>query len=80
MCMHFEETGADFNRLQDYVLNLIFSVACAVPTSWPLAIRRIAGRVYHHGGAHSGSAISAVVWLVYFSQFLSKPLLPLSVC
>ncbi|KAF8609148.1 nonribosomal peptide synthetase 12 [Ceratobasidium sp. AG-I] len=57
---------------QDYVLNLIFNVACAVPTSWPLAIRRIAGRVYHHGGAHSGSAISAVVWLVYFTVEVTR--------
>ncbi|CAE6410601.1 unnamed protein product [Rhizoctonia solani] len=52
---------------QDYVLNLIFNIACAVPRSWPLAIRRIAGRVYHHGGAHSGSGISAIVWLIYFT-------------
>ncbi|KAG8695696.1 hypothetical protein FRC09_008995 [Ceratobasidium sp. 395] len=57
---------------QDYVLNLIFNIACAVPKSWPLAIRRIAGRVYHHGGAHSGSAISAVVWLIYFTEEVTR--------
>ncbi|QRV91172.1 AMP binding enzyme [Ceratobasidium sp. AG-Ba] len=57
---------------QDYVLNLIFNIACAVPRSWPLAIRRIAGRVYHHGGAHSGSAISAIVWLVYFTVEVTR--------
>ncbi|KAG9093220.1 hypothetical protein FS749_014836 [Ceratobasidium sp. UAMH 11750] len=57
---------------QDYVLNLIFNIACAVPRSWPLAIRRIAGRVYHHGGAHSGSAISAVVWLIYFTVEVTR--------
>ncbi|KAG8748568.1 hypothetical protein FRC10_003702 [Ceratobasidium sp. 414] len=57
---------------QDYVLNLIFNIACAVPRSWPLAIRRIAGRVYHHGGAHSGSAISAVIWLIYFTVEVTR--------
>ncbi|CAE6451292.1 unnamed protein product [Rhizoctonia solani] len=57
---------------QDYVLNLIFNIACAVPTSWPLAIRRVAGRVYHHGGAHSGSGISAIVWLVYFTVEVTR--------
>ncbi|KAJ1311758.1 hypothetical protein OPQ81_010228 [Rhizoctonia solani] len=57
---------------QDYVLNLIFNIACAVPKSWPLAIRRIAGRVYHHGGAHSGSGISAIVWLIYFTVEVTR--------
>ncbi|KAG9127721.1 hypothetical protein FRC07_010486 [Ceratobasidium sp. 392] len=59
---------------QDYVLNLIFNIACAVPKSWPLAIRRIAGRVYHHGGAHSGSAISGVIWLIYFTVEATRDL------
>ncbi|KAG8734036.1 hypothetical protein FRC11_013092 [Ceratobasidium sp. 423] len=57
---------------QDYVLNLIFNIACAVPRSWPLAIRRVAGRVYHHGGAHSGSGISAIVWLIYFTVEVTR--------
>ncbi|KDN42885.1 hypothetical protein RSAG8_06411, partial [Rhizoctonia solani AG-8 WAC10335] len=57
---------------QDYVLNLIFTIACAVPRSWPLSIRRIAGRVYHHGGAHSGSGISAIVWLLYFTVEVTR--------
>ncbi|CAE6374122.1 unnamed protein product, partial [Rhizoctonia solani] len=57
---------------QDYVLNLIFNIACAVPKSWPLAIRRVAGRIYHHGGAHSGSAISAIIWLIYFTVEVTR--------
>ncbi|CAE6523784.1 unnamed protein product [Rhizoctonia solani] len=57
---------------QDYVLNLIFNMACAIPRSWPLAIRRVAGRVYHHGGAHSGSGISAIVWLIYFTVEVTR--------
>ncbi|KAJ6613276.1 nonribosomal peptide synthetase 12 [Mycena sp. CBHHK59/15] len=48
---------------QDYVVNVFFNVLCAVPTSWPLAIRRVCARVYHIGGLHSGSATSGVVWL-----------------
>ncbi|KAJ7095859.1 nonribosomal peptide synthetase 12 [Mycena belliarum] len=48
---------------QDYVVNAFFNVFCAVPTSWPLAIRRVCARVYHIGGLHSGSATSGVFWL-----------------
>ncbi|KAJ6559186.1 nonribosomal peptide synthetase 12 [Mycena vulgaris] len=51
---------------QDYVVNIFFNVFCAVPTSWPLAIRRVCARVYHIGGLHSGSAASGVVWLALF--------------
>ncbi|CAE6419315.1 unnamed protein product [Rhizoctonia solani] len=57
---------------QDHILNLIFNLACAVPKSWPLAIRRVAGRVYHHGGAHSGSGISAIIWLIYFTVEVTR--------
>ncbi|KZT42672.1 nonribosomal peptide synthetase 12 [Sistotremastrum suecicum HHB10207 ss-3] len=52
---------------QDYVVNAFFNVFCAVPTSWPLAIRRVCARVYHIGGLHSGCAISAVLWLILFT-------------
>ncbi|KAK7048367.1 Nonribosomal peptide synthetase 12 [Favolaschia claudopus] len=48
---------------QDYIVNTFFNVFCAVPSSWPLAIRRVCARVYHIGGLHSGCATSGVVWL-----------------
>ncbi|KAL5524650.1 hypothetical protein ACEPAF_9790 [Sanghuangporus sanghuang] len=52
---------------QDYVINAFFNVCCSIPISWPLAIRRVAARVYHIGGLHSGCAISGVVWLIAFT-------------
>ncbi|KAI0057826.1 nonribosomal peptide synthetase 12 [Artomyces pyxidatus] len=52
---------------QDYVINTFFNMFCAVPTSWPLSIRRVCARVYHIGGLHSGCAISGVVWLILFT-------------
>ncbi|EJD44029.1 nonribosomal peptide synthetase 12 [Auricularia subglabra TFB-10046 SS5] len=52
---------------QEYVVNAFFDVFCAVPTSWPLAIRRVCARVYHIGGLHSGCAISGTLWLMYFT-------------
>ncbi|THH21034.1 hypothetical protein EW146_g431 [Bondarzewia mesenterica] len=49
---------------QDHVINAFFLVFCAVPRSWPLAIRRVCARVYSIGGIHSGCGVSGVVWLI----------------
>ncbi|KAI0345846.1 nonribosomal peptide synthetase 12 [Trametopsis cervina] len=59
---------------QDYVINTFFTVACAVPSSWPLFIRRTAARVYHIGGIHSGCGISGLVWLIAFTAQATKEL------
>ncbi|KAF4590153.1 putative NRPS-like protein biosynthetic cluster [Pleurotus pulmonarius] len=59
---------------QDYVINAFFNVFCAVPTSWPLAIRRVCARVYHIGGLHSGCAISGSVWLLFFTVEATREL------
>ncbi|TFK64625.1 nonribosomal peptide synthetase 12 [Pluteus cervinus] len=60
---------------QDYVINAFFNFFCSVPTSWPLAIRRVCARVYHIGGLHSGCAISGVIWLVLFTAQATKQFL-----
>ncbi|KAK7046960.1 putative three-domain protein adenylation-thiolation-dehydrogenase [Favolaschia claudopus] len=57
---------------QDYIVNIFFSFFCAVPSSWPLAIRRVCARVYHIGGLHSGCATSGVVWLAWFCGQATK--------
>lgn len=49
------------------VINLLFSVLCSVPTSFPLAIRRHCARVFHVGGIHSGCACATVMWLSFFT-------------
>jgi len=60
---------------QDYVINAFFTVACAVPNTWPLSIRRVCARVYHIGGLHSGCAISGVLWLILFTIQATRELL-----
>ncbi|KAA1469841.1 nonribosomal peptide synthetase 12 [Dentipellis sp. KUC8613] len=60
---------------QDYVINAFFNTFCAVPRSSPLWIRRICARVYSIGGLHSGSAISGIVWLIYFAGQATKEML-----
>ena len=49
---------------QDFVINLLYTICCSVPRSWPLAIRRRCALVYHLGGVHSGAAFCAGAWLI----------------
>ena len=44
----------------------MFTVATSVPTSWPLAIRRQMGKVYHFGGIHMGGTIAGTLWFMVF--------------
>ncbi|TCD70141.1 hypothetical protein EIP91_004611 [Steccherinum ochraceum] len=60
---------------QDYVINAFFTIFCAVPSSWPLTIRRVCARVYHIGGLHSGCAFSGLVWLCAFTGQATRELL-----
>lgn len=53
---------------QDYVVNILFNIACSIPQSWPLFIRRICAKIYTIGGIHSGCAASAVIWFTYLSM------------
>ncbi|KAH6957510.1 hypothetical protein BKA56DRAFT_601782 [Ilyonectria sp. MPI-CAGE-AT-0026] len=49
---------------QDFVINALYMITCSVPKSWSLAIRSRCAKIYHLGGVHSGTAISAGVWLL----------------
>lgn len=49
------------------VVNLLFTVFCSVPTSFPLAIRRHCARIFHIGGIHSGCAIAATAFFSIFT-------------
>ncbi|KAJ4346304.1 hypothetical protein N0V95_005514 [Ascochyta clinopodiicola] len=49
------------------VVNLLFTVFCSVPTSFPLAIRRQCARIFHIGGIHSGCAIAATLFFSIFT-------------
>ena len=51
---------------QHYVVNLLFWLATRAPVSWPIAIRRRLGKVYHFGGLHSAGATAGSLWYVAF--------------
>lgn len=71
-------TGAAINLLvailarQEHVVNTLFFVSSAVPTTWPLWFRRRVAKIYCYGGWHSGCAIAASVWYSVFVGFATR--------
>ncbi|KAG8926364.1 hypothetical protein FRC02_008952 [Tulasnella sp. 418] len=59
---------------EEHVVNALFYMFTAIPKSWPLWIRVFTARVYSLGGIHSGSAVAAWMWLIYFTVQVSKDL------
>ena len=55
---------------QQYVINFLFHLCTALPHRWPLAIRRVGGKVYHFGGIHVGSYFCGTMWLIYLCVVL----------
>lgn len=49
------------------MINLLFTICCSVPKSFPLAIRRHCARIFHLGGIHSGCAIASTLFLTIFT-------------
>ncbi|RAL14645.1 integral membrane protein TmpA [Aspergillus homomorphus CBS 101889] len=56
---------------QPLVVNSIFVIVASIPRSAPLRLRRIAAKVYHYGGVHSGCGIASFVWYAGFVGLLS---------
>ncbi|PML82100.1 hypothetical protein [Enterovibrio norvegicus] len=55
---------------QQYVINLLFWLATRAPTTWPLSVRWHLGKVYHHGGLHTGCAINGSLWFAVYAGSL----------
>ena len=63
--------GVGFAR-QPLVVNFMFKCACCLPRSAPLPLRRLAAKIFHYGGVHSGCGVSALMWYVAFVGILTK--------
>ncbi|KAL8830425.1 MAG: hypothetical protein Q9170_005739 [Blastenia crenularia] len=63
---------AAFLIRQENVINSLYAICCATPWWFPLRIRRIVAKLYHFGGVHSGTAVSATVWFLLFAALISK--------
>ncbi|KAL6826399.1 non-ribosomal peptide synthetase [Trichoderma camerunense] len=49
---------------QDVVINILYTISCSVPKSFPFWIRRRCAKIYHLGGIHSAAGICATAWLL----------------
>ncbi|KAL2009397.1 hypothetical protein VTN00DRAFT_7591 [Thermoascus crustaceus] len=57
---------------QPLVVNTLFVTVCAIPRWAPLRLRRIAAKVYHYGGVHSGCGVTAFIWYVGYVGLMSR--------
>jgi hypothetical protein len=49
------------------VVNALFLTFGAVPRSAPMRLRRLACKIFHLGGVHSGTGVASCVWYVGFA-------------
>lgn len=52
---------------QELIINLLFATFGMCPHWLPLRIRRLAAKIYHLGGVHSGAGIAATIWWGIFN-------------
>ncbi|KAF8152589.1 hypothetical protein B0H34DRAFT_790809 [Crassisporium funariophilum] len=57
---------------QENFVNLVYEIAVCVPHSLPVWIRRRLAKVFHYGGAHSGSGVAAVVWYILYTALATR--------
>jgi hypothetical protein len=57
---------------QEDLINISFKLVARVPSSLPLAFRKIIADFHHYGGVHIGCALSALLWYVLFVAVNTK--------
>jgi hypothetical protein len=55
---------------QQAVINLLGRVATGRSVRWPLRVRWVLAKYYHHGGLHVGTSIAGTAWYVAFVSVL----------
>ncbi|KAK3329264.1 hypothetical protein B0H66DRAFT_17596 [Apodospora peruviana] len=52
---------------QPLVVNALFITFGSIPRSTPMRLRRLACKIFHLGGVHSGTGVAACVWYIGFA-------------
>ncbi|KAJ9651350.1 hypothetical protein H2198_007573 [Neophaeococcomyces mojaviensis] len=52
---------------QELVINFLFASFGKCPRWMPLRVRRLAAKIYHLGGVHSGAGMAATIWFGVFN-------------
>lgn len=61
---------------QPLVVNALFLSICAIPRSAPIRLRRLACKLFHIGGVHSGTGIAACFWYIGFAALYTHSYTP----
>ncbi|EXJ65815.1 uncharacterized protein A1O5_11056 [Cladophialophora psammophila CBS 110553] len=59
---------------QELIINALFWMFGKCPRWFPLRFRRLAAKIYHLGGLHSGAGMAAVVWFAFFNVSIVRAL------
>jgi hypothetical protein len=51
----------------EHIVNAMFRTMHAIPTNWPLNIRRYCALIYQYGGIHAGCNVAATMWYIFFA-------------
>ncbi|KAF8205871.1 hypothetical protein K438DRAFT_1756616 [Mycena galopus ATCC 62051] len=57
---------------QENFVNLAYEIAISCPHTAPLWLRSRLAKVFHYGGAHSGSGVAAVVWYIMYTAVTTR--------
>ena len=57
---------------QENFVNLCYEIAVSVPHSLPVSVRCRLAKIFHYGGAHSGSGVAAVVWFILYTAVSTR--------
>ncbi len=57
---------------QELIINSLFWLFGRCPQWFPLRFRRLAAKIYHLGGVHSGAGMSATLWFAFFNVSIVK--------
>ncbi|KAK3693386.1 hypothetical protein B0T22DRAFT_476234 [Podospora appendiculata] len=52
---------------QPLIINILYLSLVSIPRSAPLRLRRVACKIFHLGGVHSGTGVASFLWYIAFT-------------
>ncbi|KAF8998857.1 hypothetical protein BDQ17DRAFT_1308940 [Cyathus striatus] len=57
---------------QENFVNVVYEIFTRAPQSLPIWIRTDLAKVFHYGGAHSGTGVASVVWFILYTAVVTR--------
>ncbi|KAK4234633.1 hypothetical protein C8A03DRAFT_18508 [Achaetomium macrosporum] len=61
---------------QPLVINMLYLIFGSMPRSAPMRLRRLACKIFHFGGVHSGTGVAACIWYIGFAGLYTHSFKP----